>query len=346
MRAPTRRYAVHDGHAPSAVVFALRRIICAAFVSNSSVKEVSPELPNTSSAPSFARIYDDLRTVLTVQRCGSMTSAATEIGTTTSTVSRQIARLRETLGIYPFVKSDGEWQLNPALSDLVAAFEQADGMLESELARLQEYQPTARRDVKIGAPPTVLSHILAPGMRDFVRQNRGLRPVLESRVLESGLGSTDISVVFHPPETGRVRVKRSGLLDFALFAPDGWREGDGWLSLGDRVAGPYIEARRHFFKSDPMVLVDSFPQAVRVMREMGLAGALPVILAADLPEFHPIGPRALDVSRDLYVIHHESRSTDPDIRATVDWVSAQLVDAKRRTRDLQDAQQRSCENAH
>jgi DNA-binding transcriptional LysR family regulator len=303
-------------------------------------------LSNTSSAPSFARIYDDLRTVLTVQRCGSMTSAASEIGTTTSTVSRQIARLRDTLGIYPFVKSDGEWRLNPALADLVAAFEQADGMLESELARLQEYQPTARRDVKIGAPPTVLSHILAPGMRAFVRQNTGIRPVLESRIHESGLGSTDISVVFDPPESGRVRVKRCGVLHFSLFAPRGWRDGDGWVSLGERIAGPYIEARRHFFKSDPTVLVDSFPQAMQVMRELGLAGALPVILTPDIPEFVPLGPQELDIRRDLYVIHHESRSTDPDIRATVDWVSSQLAEAKIRTRDLQDAQERLCENVH
>ncbi|GAW34937.1 DNA-binding transcriptional activator GcvA [Roseovarius sp. A-2] len=299
-------------------------------------------MPNSSSAPSFARIYDDLRVVLTVQRCGSMTSAASEIGTTTSTVSRQIARLRDTLGIYPFVKSEGEWRLNPALSDLVATFEQADGMLESELARLQEYQPTTRRDVKIGAPPTVLSHILAPGMRDFVSKNAGIRPVLDSRIHESGLGSTDISVVFHPPESGRVRVKRCGVLHFSIFAPEGWREGDGWVSLGERIAGPYIEARRHFFTSDPTVLVDSFPQAVRMMRELGLAGALPVILAADTPEFRPLGPRDLDIRRDLYVIHHESRSTDPDIRATVDWVSAQLVEAKIRTRALQDTQQRLC----
>lgn len=302
-------------------------------------------MPTTSSpSPSFARIYDDLRVVLTVQRCGSMTNAASEIGTTTSTVSRQIARLRETLGIYPFVKSDGDWQLNPALRDLVTAFEQADGMLESELARLQSYQPTARRDVKIGAPPTVLSHMLCEGMNAFVRANAGIRPVLESRVLESGLGTTDISVVFHPPESGRVRVKRCGVLDFALFAPRGWRNGDGWVSLGERLAGPYIQARRHFFNSDPTVLVDSFPQAIRVMRDIGVAGALPVIIAAQEPDLELIGPAGLDVTRDLYVIHHETRSADPDIRATVNWVSTQLTEAKRKTRELRETQDRFCDS--
>lgn len=271
-----------------------------------------------------------------------MTSAATELGTTPSTISRQISRLRTRLGFFPFIKSDGSWSLNPALNDLIDALEHADGLLESELARLRRYAPALTRDLRIGAPPTVLSHVLIPAMQDLTRAVPGLRPVLESRVNECGLGANDLAIVFQPPETGRLKMRRCGSLTFALFAPQDWRPGMGWVSLTDRFAGPYLDERRRHFGSEPCLKVDSFSQVLQAMLRLGKAGALPVILAADLPELCRLDAAALDVTRDLFVLHHESRSNDPDIRAALDWIQHSLARVTASRAGLPAAHRRLC----
>ncbi len=291
---------------------------------------------------SFSRLYDDLRVVLAVRRCGSMTNAATELGTTTSTISRQISRLRAQLGLYPFVKTDGDWRLNPALADLIDAFEQADGILETELGRLHRYSPTLTRDLKIGAPPTVLSHVLIPALTDLAKAAPRIRPVPENRVHENGLGSNDLAIVFQPPTSGHLRIRRCAKLSFALFAPRDWRPCDGWVRLTDKYSGPYMDTRRRYFGSEPCLKVDSFTQALQAMTRLGKAGALPVVVAADVPELYRLDTPELDVSRDLYALHHESRSNDPDIRATLDWIVRSLKAAEASALRLQIAQDRLC----
>jgi len=297
-------------------------------------------LPTSRSKLSYARLFDDLRVLLAVHRCGSMTRAAEEMETTTSTVSRQIARLREELGITPFVKSDGGWLLNPRLASLIEAFEHADGMIFSELNRVSDGAPDKARDIRIGALPSIISHVLIPGMTDLWQDRAHLRPVFENRVYEIGLGMSDVALVFDLPESGRLKTRRCGALPFALFAPRGWQHGDGWASLTDRYAAQYAEARRAFFGSDATLKADSFAQVVPAMRSLGLAAVLPTVMAEDEPDLVHIPDTGLDVARDLHLIYHESRSDDTDLRATVDWICRQLADLPNPAADLPETQRR------
>lgn len=294
---------------------------------------------------SLARLYDDLRTAQAVHRCGSMTSAATEMGTTTSTISRQIGRLRDMLGLYPFIKTDGGWQLNPALGDLLAAFEQVDGVLESEIARLKPDNPRKKREIRIGAPPSVLSHILLPMLRDLLADAPGIRPILEGRVTENGLGTNDIAMVFQPPGTGRLKIRRCGRLAFGIFAPRGWQTGDGWVSLTNRYSWTWQEARRDFFGADPCLKVDSFAQVIQAMRHLGRAGVLPVVVALEDPDLQRLDTPESEISRDLYLIYHESRSRDPDVRATVDWMMRCLRRVEACASGLHSTQDQLCTTA-
>ncbi len=294
----------------------------------------------TRSKPSYARLYDDLRVLLAVHRCGSMTRAAEELETTTSTVSRQIARLRSELGISPFVKSDGGWLLNPRLASLIEAFEHADGMIFSELSRVSESAPDAARDIRISALPSIISHVLIPRVADLWRERAHLRPVFENRVYEIGLGMSDVALVFNLPDSGRLKTRRCGSLPFALYAPRGWVPGDGWASLTDRYAAQYAEARRAWFGSEAMLKTDSFAQLVPAMRDLGLAAVLPTVIAEADPDLVHVPGSGLDVARDLHIIYHESRSDDTDLRAVVDWICRNLADLPDPAAALPEAQER------
>lgn len=282
-------------------------------------------MPSLRQTLSYARLFDDLHVLLAVHRCGSMTRAAEELDTTTSTVSRQVARLRSELGISPFVKSDGGWLLNPRLSGLIEAFEHADGMIFSELARVTEHAPDAARDIRIGALPSIISHVLIPAMGALWQSRPHLRPVFENRVYEAGLGMSDVALVFTPPESGRLKTRRCGTFPFALYAPRGWKRGDGWASLTDRYAAHYADARRSWFGCDPVLKSDSFAQIIPAMHSLGLAAMLPTVMAKDDPDLVHVPESGLDVARDLHLIYHESRSDDEDLRAVVVWILAQLA---------------------
>lgn len=274
---------------------------------------------------SYARLFDDLHVLLAVHRCGSMTRAAEELDTTTSTVSRQVSRLRNELGISPFIKSDGGWLLNPRLSGLIEAFEYADGVIFSELARATEHAPDEARVIRIGALPSVISHVLIPAMGALWQSRPHLRPVFENRVYEASLGMSDVALVFAPPESGRLKTRRCGAFPFALYAPRDWQRGDFWASLTDRYAAQYADARRAYFGCDAVLKADSFAQIIPAMHSLNLAAMLPTVMAAGDPDLVHVPDSGLDVARDLHLIYHESRSDDADLRAVVDWILAQIA---------------------
>lgn len=282
-------------------------------------------MATSRQTPSYARLFDDLRVALAVHRCGSMTRAAVELDTTTSTVSRQISRLRETLGVSPFIKTEGDWLLNPRITALIETFEHADGAIASEIGRLINADPDAPRDVRIGAIPSVIVQVLIPALGALRSVVPGLRPVFENRIQEVGLGMCDVALVYTLPEGGRIKTRRCGAIAFALYVPSGWRHGDGWVSLTDRYVARYAEAREAWFGSQATVKVDSFDQAVVAMNGLGLAGILPVVVGANAPGLVHLPGSGLDLSRDLHLIYHESRSEDADLRTVIDWICQQTA---------------------
>lgn len=291
---------------------------------------------------SYARFFDDLHVVLAVHRCGSMTRAAVELDTTTSTVSRQIARLRAALGVSPFIKTDGAWLLNPRVGTLIEAFEHAEGLIESELRRLSLLDSEEPREIRIGAPPSLISHVLIPALGALHEQGAGLRPIFENRIHEIGLGMCDVAVVFSLPEGGRIKTRRCGSLEFALYAPRDWQQGQGWISLIDRHAAGYAEARRRWFGCDPALKVESYAQAVAAMRSLGLASVLPVVVGEANADFVHVPGSGLDLERDLHLIYHESRSEDADLRTVVDWIVQQLASQSNQAERLQGMQEGIC----
>ena len=269
-------------------------------------------------------IFEELRTVLVVHRSGSMAEAARELGVTPSTVSRQVSRLREVLGFYPFVKTDGSWRLNPSLLKLVDAFETAEAMLASELRCLNQDEAGLKREVKIAGPASIISHILIPECADLAEKHPQVIPIFERRLNAEGLGLHDIVIAFRPPEAGRLKVQRCAAYNYALYSPETWEKGDGWITLIDKFAAAHNEDAQRFFGRAASLKTDSFDQSLRAMRLLGLAGPLPIPIARTVHGLKRLDATEMEVSLDLFVIHHESRSDDPDIRATVDWVIQNL----------------------
>jgi DNA-binding transcriptional LysR family regulator len=61
-------------------------------------------------------------------------------------------------------------------------------------------------------------------------------------------------------------------------------------------------------------------------------------MAADAPDLVHIPGSGLDVTRDLHLIYHESRSDDEDLRAVVTWILRHMSTLPNPAEDLRDMQ--------
>lgn len=266
------------------------------------------------------KILDDMSSVLAVRKYGSMSKAATELGANPATISRRIARVGETLGVQPFIKTDAGWQLNPALQDLVDLYEEFEGRMAAEVAQLGSPAATQPRDIKIGAPPSIISQVLVPAMNSLIGGRARLRPTFDRRLFESGLGAHDIVIAYQPPESGRLQMRRCGTMRHGLFASRNWRPENGWVGAVPGLSTPFNDHARAVFGSDPVLMVDSFDQVRNAMIRLDLAGPLPTYAVRDGDGLRLLQQEATLFTMELFVFFHQSRRGDPAVRSAVDWI--------------------------
>ena len=88
------------------------------------------------------------------------------------------------LGAPPFIKSSGEWRLNPAIADLLDLIEDFDARLNTEANKLALSSESAQTvKLRIGAPPIVLGPLLGRTDGAFSRgstPNTGLNCIIGS----------------------------------------------------------------------------------------------------------------------------------------------------------------------
>lgn len=266
--------------------------------------------------------WDDCRFISALSHYKSMSAAAKHLNTNITTVSRRISRISESVGAPIFIKARNGWELSDAGQDFIDpihAFEDALNRLSAKNG------PTSRsiRHVNISSRDYIASDYLAPAVQDFCRVAPEYRITLQSSDEDESLayGEADVALRSERPKGGRLIAKRIGTIGFSIFKSQDIRV-DGWIGLTEEHdCTPEIEHAFEFFAEPPRMRAHSFLCAAMAARATGLACLLPNKTNETLDSLEVWPGQENCLSRDVWLVYHETRRQDPGLRPVIDWLS-------------------------
>jgi DNA-binding transcriptional LysR family regulator len=267
--------------------------------------------------------WDDLRIVKVIGESGSLALAATALGINTSTVSRRLSQLEETLGVALFDRRRAGYLPTASGAELMALAERVELDVISVARRVSGHVAKQAGDLRVTTSDALMLDFLTPIIADFHALNPSVRVdvIVGNCLLNLARGESDIAfraVTGVPPENlfGRkvatiAWAAYGRRLDFFDDRPppsDIYQR--RWLSYGKGLSGlkahAFVEERvpreRIVFQSDSVA-----GMSTAIAAGMGI-GFLPCMhgdISADLMR---VGPTEPDTSDELWILTH------PDIR--------------------------------
>lgn len=274
---------------------------------------------------------EDLALFGAIDRAGSLSGAAAELGVNQSTVSRRLGEVEERLGAPLFVRTrDGvvatdlgaRWR-GPA-RDLRAALLAAGEALDAEGSAV-----TGR--VRLTTTDLLADHVLIPAVGPLLARHPRLRLEIVASLDLADLPAlqADIAVRFSRPETGDLVGRRLLPLDLAAFAAPGVTDGAdfrrwpwvGWAdparSLGDAA---WFEAHG----ITPRLAIGSPTSLLAAVRAGVGAGILPRAVARLAPELVALEVPSPTRSLSLWAVTHRALRPLPRIDAVWTWLAETL----------------------
>ena len=273
--------------------------------------------------------WDDLRYLIAVHKTGSMSAAARLLDTNPATVSRRLARLGETLGCDLFIKTPDGWVANAAITDLIDSATNFEAEIATYLNANREADTPSSGKVTVGCPPSIMSYLLYPELRDFRKTWPGISLVFNSQMFTEALGENDLILVPVRPTQGRLVVRYLGKMRLNVYAyPDSPRDGK-WIGLikQHEMHQPMQKAREIMGGRDPDFRVETLAEVVTTVQSTRLPGLMPHIAAVREPGLARFDPESRDTESQLYLCFHETRRRDPLLRAVADWVASCFTNA-------------------
>jgi molybdate transport repressor ModE-like protein len=186
--------------------------------------------------------WNELRLVLTVQRAGSLTAAATALGVDHSTAFRRLKALEERLGVRLFERlPGGSYQATDAGARMAAA---AERMEDEALALDRDISGRDHRlcgRLRITSSETLAYRRLTEHLAAFRRAHPGIvvELAVDNRVLSLSRREADIALRPIRPREGDLWGRRLAGVAWALYAAPSYLEASGGPLSDPRDAGRY-----------------------------------------------------------------------------------------------------------
>ena len=265
--------------------------------------------------------WDGYRYVIALARCGSMTAAARSLDTNTATVSRHIHRMTELYGTVLFVKKKTRWELTKEGEALVRVIETFEKGLH-DLDRNNGLALTSGRTVKVATVDFLCTTHLVPRLDTFVQNNPGLGVdfVCSDTRVSLAYGEADVSVRMSRPQEGRLVGRKTAEIGMSPYRSTNSDARD-WIGLGEELDWtPEMRLARDVFGRPPVIRVQSFDAIRRAASSTGLGCVIPDAMAQPELGLERMSATEGPISREIWVIYHETRKMDPVVRLTADWI--------------------------
>jgi len=284
--------------------------------------------------------WDDLRVVLAVARCGSLSGAARALGTSQPTVSRRLNAFERRLGTTLFERGASGLVATSLCSGVVEALDQ---MEEGALAVERRI---AGRDTGLQGPITVTSldwfgdYVVAPVLAQFAQQHPMVEIELlnEGRVFNLSRSEADLAFRFFPFEQEDLYQRKVAEIGYGLYSSPAYLEKHGPPNFANGCAGHGVVTLHKAASgaSHSKWLRSIAPRAQVILRANSLwsqravaeAGdglvALPRVLGDSRPALRRIETPTPEPIHSIWLgVHADMRET-PRIRALLDFAADEL----------------------
>ncbi|WP_317203431.1 LysR family transcriptional regulator [Janthinobacterium sp.] len=273
--------------------------------------------------------WDHLRYFLALNKEGSLSGAARAIGVEHTTVARRIDALEAALSLRLFERIPKGWSLTAAGQALLPhACRMEDEM--HALMRVASGSATLSGVVRVSGPPALVTHMLAPQLKQVLRRLPGIEVDLraEMRRIDLMRREADIALRFNRPSTPGLVLRLLGSVGYGLYASPAYLAGRAqadWEFLGhneqlqdtpqhqwlDKIRGE----RRYCLRSNDL----------HTLYQTAVAGCG----VAVLPDYFFATPHAglkyidsepCPIKRKLWIVMHEDVRRSAPVRAVADEI--------------------------
>ena len=284
--------------------------------------------------------WDDLLTVLSIGRAGSLAGAARELRVNHSTMFRRITAIEEKLGVRLFDRSRGGYAPTSAGEAVIRlALKVDDEVVDLERALAgEDLRPSGA--LRVTTTETLLPWVM-PILADFGRAYPEIRVELVSGSQLLNLSRRDADVAIRPSGAPPEHLfgRRIGRLAFALFGsadyvrgqdPDlPWAEHD-WIGFDDSLS--HLRAYAWMAQNVPEWAVrlsaSSLTGALHAARAgIGLA-LLPCYMAHGDDRLVRASEILAEPATDLWLLVHEDIRRAARVRAFTDFAFARLLELR------------------
>ncbi len=276
--------------------------------------------------------WNDHHLVLVLARAGTVAGAARALGVNETTISRRLAAAELAAGSTLFRRIERKLEPTAAGRAIVEAGEAMERALAASGTKISSAPAT----VRVSTVMTVIEHMIAPRLSEFVARHPGIVMELvgSNETVSLARREADISIRLQRPERGRLVARRIGRMRFILAGREGTDPTDFIAYERDMDALPEIATiMARFGNAAPVARIVSLSSITRaVQRGLG-AAMLPECMIATTPGVVALDP-SVHVERPLWLVVHEDMKERPAVRSAVDWLSDTIHNARPGTGEL------------
>jgi DNA-binding transcriptional LysR family regulator len=289
--------------------------------------------------------WPDLQAFLAVVRTGSLAAAAKRLRTSAPTLGRRIAALEDQLGLRLFAKATAGYRLTRAGERLLRPAETVEQAALAFLRSRDGLSHDVTGTVRVSAPETIVTHLLAPFLPKLRTRHPGLMlsfatgPALVSLPRRGA----DIAIRIGHPGEDQLRARKIGEIAFRAYAPRGSRIAARdlsdlkvlpWIGWGEELASlPIARTTQDLF--DPALQVSAagtMQLQVGLAKRLGAAVLAPDFVGRTDPDLLELFDRSFLV-QSLWLVTSEETRGAARTEAVVAWIVEAVRGAGKRNAD-------------
>jgi DNA-binding transcriptional LysR family regulator len=276
--------------------------------------------------------WSDFKLMLALSRGGSVAGAARLLGVDSSTVSRRLAALEQSLGACLVVRGGREFAITSEGKAAIAAAESMEAIVTSATSSIRAAKTGIDGVVSISAVPSMLRTMMPLLPIAAERYPKlSIEVKASARVIDLSRGEADIAIRMTQPQEMDLIGKRAFEMGFGVFASQAYAERrelpKTFQDLAQHQLVQYIEPMLHLpwfawmetfaSKGAPATRVDSTEMAVGVVAAGGGIGVLPCFSGDQSPNLVRVFPDPI-ANAVGWIVYHESARNSARIRAIVE----------------------------